>query len=227
MKKDFRNLIELVEFFKTEEDCIIYLKSIFWKNEKYCPHCGSNKVMEFENIKRNRCKECKKDFSIIKGTIFEDSNITLKKWFMASYLFNAHKKGISSCQLAKDIGVSQPTAWFMLQRLRHASIKSSNQKFQGICEVDEAYLGGKEENRHMQDRLQGKKDKAVIIGIINRENKQVKTIKVNDAKANTLQKEIYSNIKNESTLITDEHKAYQSISHFIYNHKTINHSRGE
>lgn len=119
MKTDFRSLIEVVEFFKKEEDCIQYLKSILWKNGIYCPHCASNNIMEFKDIKRNRCKECRWDFSIRKGTIFEDSNVNLKKWFMACYLFNTHKKAISSCQLAKNIGVSQPTAWFMLRRLRN------------------------------------------------------------------------------------------------------------
>jgi transposase-like protein len=226
-KKSFKNLIELVEFFHTEEDCIRYLKDILWGNGKYCPFCGSNHIHEFKDIKRNRCYECKKDFSIRKGTIFEDSNIKLKKWFMASYIYNAHKKGISSCQLAKDISVSQPTAWFMLQRLRHAS-RDRNENFKGTCEIDETYIGGKAENMHLNKRVEAKGifKKSIIMGIVNRETKQVKTIKVEDTTSNSLVSNIYKNIEEGSFLITDEHKAYKSIG-MSYNHRSCNHSKGE
>lgn len=224
--KNFKNLFELTQFFKTEKDCIKYLKAIIWKDNKKCPHCGSIEVMEFANIKRNRCKDCKKDFSIRKGTIFEDSNISLRKWFMACYIFNAHKKGISSCQLARDIGVSQPTAWFMLQRLRYASNEIFNKQFKGIVEVDEAYLGGSETNRHAKDKKKGEKEKTVVIGLVNRDTKQVRAIKVPSAEKDFLLPKININVAENSTIITDTYHAYKDLKkHYI--HKTIKHSAGE
>jgi transposase-like protein len=224
IKKEFKNLIELVEYFKTENDCIVYLKSILWKVEKNCPHCGSNKVMEFKDVKRNRCYECKKDFSIRKGTIFEDSNIPLKKWFMASYIYNAHKKGISSCQLAKDISVSQPTAWFMLQRLRFASKNRNHTQFEGINEIDEAYIGGSDANKHSNQK--GKKDKTVVIGIVNRDTKQVKAFKVASAEKENLLPRVNINIKRGATIISDTFQGYKDLKR-SYDHNTVKHSAGE
>lgn len=148
---------------------------------------------------------------------------------MCIYLINSNKKGISSCQLANQVGITQKTAWFVLHRIREAcQSKDFNKPFDGgIVEVDEAYLGGKEENRHMKDRIKGKKEKSVVIGLVDRNNKRVKAIKVDNAKAISLQSQIYKNVKEENILITDEFKSYSSISNTRYNHKRINHSSGE
>ncbi|MFT4968130.1 MAG: transposase-like protein [Candidatus Deianiraeaceae bacterium] len=225
MKKDFKNLIELIEFFSTEAECIKYLKSTIWKDGAFCPHCGSNEIMEYTDIKRNRCKSCKCDFSIRKGTIFEDSNVKLKKWFMATYLFNAHKKGISSPQLAKDIGVSQPTAWFMLQRLRHASNGMFKNQFQGTCEIDETYIGGKYENMHTSKKAT-LPQKATVLAIINRDTKQVKAYHTEDNKYHTLGEKVFQKVEHGSTWITDEYKGYKALKYY-YNHQSINHSAKE
>lgn len=227
MAKNFENLFELMQFFKTEKDCIIYLKKALWKDGVYCPHCGGVEVMEYTDVKRNRCKDCKKDFSIRKGTIFEDSNISLRKWFMACYLFNAHKKGISSCQLARDIGVSQPTAWFMLQRLRYASREMFNEQFSGITEIDEVYIGGSEKNRHLKDKLAtGEKEKTVVIGMVNRETKRVKAMRVPRAEKDFLLPKININVEERSVIITDTLPAYKDLRKH-YDHKTVKHSAGE
>jgi len=227
MKANFKNIIELVEYFGTEEICTQFLKSIIWKEGKKCPHCGGCEIMEYKNYKRNRCKSCKKDFSIKQGTIFQDSNIPLKKWFMAMYIFNAHKKGISSCQLAKDISVSQPTAWFILQRLRHASKNLFKQEFKGTVEVDEVYLGGSETNRHSIDKkLTGEKEKIVVIGMINRETGQAKAMKVPSSEKEWLLPKINLNVKKGSTIVTDTYHAYNDLKK-NYKHKTVKHSAGE
>lgn len=225
---NFKNIIELVEVFKTEEICVKFLKSILWVNGAKCPHCGSNEIMEYKSdFKRNRCKSCKKDFSIKVGTIFEDSNIPLKKWFMAMYIFNAHKKGISSVQLAKDISITQKSAWFILQRLRHASKNLFTNEFEGITEIDEAYIGGSESNRHAKDKkLTGEKPKAVVIGMVNRDTKQVKAVKVPTAEKDFLLPKINLNVKSGSTILTDTYHAYKDLSK-KYNHQTIKHSAGE
>lgn len=228
--KNFKNLMDFTAFFKTEKKCHEYLKSILWSESKYCPFCGSTHINEYKsNFKKNRCYDCKKDFSIRKGTIFDDSRLSLQKWFMCIFLINSNKKGISSCQLANQVGITQKTAWFVLQRIREAcKSKDFNEPFGGnIIEVDEAYFGGKEQNRHMKDRIKGVKKKAVVIGLIDRENKKVRAIKVEDAKANTLQNEIYDRLKEGDILITDESKAYHSISNFRFNHQRVNHSQDE
>jgi transposase-like protein len=145
---------------------------------------------------------------------------------MAMYLFSAHKKGISSVQLGKDIKTKQSTAWFILQRLREASKNFGNEPFEGINEIDEAYIGGKEGNRHMKDRIKGTKDKAVILGMINRNTKKVKLFHTQDNKYSSLGEKILKNIKEGSTIITDELNVYCPLNMF-YNHETINHSQGE
>ena len=225
---NFRNIIELVEFFKTEEICIKFLKSILWVNGAKCPHCGGCEIMEYKSdFKRNRCKSCKKDFSIKAGTIFEDSNVPLKKWFMAMYIFNAHKKGISSVQLAKDISITQKSAWFILQRLRHASKNLFTSEFDGVTEIDEAYIGGSESNRHAKDKKEnGEKPKTVVIGLVNRDTKQVKAMKVPTAEKDFLLPKINLNVKNGSTIVTDSYHAYKDLKN-NFTHKSVKHSAGE
>ena len=225
---NFRNIIELVEFFRTEEICVKFLKSILWVNGAKCPHCGGCEIMEYKSdFKRNRCKSCKKDFSIKAGTIFEDSNIPLKKWFMAMYIFNAHKKGISSVQLAKDISITQKSAWFILQRLRHASKNLFINEFEGVTEIDEAYIGGSESNRHAKDKKEnGEKPKTVVIGLVNRDTKQVKAMKVPTAEKDFLLPKINLNVKNGSTIVTDSYHAYKDLKN-NFTHKSVKHSAGE
>src|SRR4051812_27786843 len=117
----FKNLHELIATMPDEMTCRKYLADQRWPDGKaVCPHCGSEKTYVIEKGWRYKCgnKECLKKFSVTVGTIFEASNIPLNKWFMAVYLCTAHKKGISSYQLGKDIGVAQKTSWFMLHRIR-------------------------------------------------------------------------------------------------------------
>lgn len=227
--KNFKNLMDLINFFNAEEKCHKFLKSILWVDGKMCPCCNGSKITEFtKNFKRNRCQSCKLDFSIIKGTIFDDSRLPLQKWFMAIYLIGSNKKGISSVGLAEQIGITQKSAWFMLQRIRNASNTSFfNEPLKNEVEIDEAYFGGKAENKHTKDRVKAKGvyKKTAVLGMVERNNK-VKAIKVENTQANTLQREIYNNVVEGTILMTDEYKAYHSISN-RYNHKTVNHSAGE
>src|SRR3989344_7182452 len=121
MFQEFKNLIEMTQVFSDEKKCIRHFRAIRWPNGVCCPHCGSTKVYILGD-ETHKCSEelCAQKFSVRYDTIFQDSKLPLQKWFMAIYLVTSHKKGISSCQLARDIGITQKSAWHMLHRIRAA-----------------------------------------------------------------------------------------------------------
>lgn len=220
----FRNLIDLMDFFKTEMDCVKYLYNRRIKNNIPCHYCGCNDSYLPKNNTRIRCRKCKSQYSVRVGTIFQDSNVPLRKWFIAMYIYLSHKKGISSCQLAKDITVSQPTAWFMLHRLRHISKDFFHNEFDGITEVDEAYFGGKEGNKHTVNKF--KSVKTAVMGLVNRDTKQVRAISIPNADKENLLPKIGCNVKMGSTIVTDTYHAYKDLKN-NYKHHTIKHSAKE
>lgn len=228
--KKFNNIIDLMSFFKDEEFCHNFLKNLFWgekRENKKCPHCGSCSLNEFKDFKKNRCYDCKFQFSIRKNTIFDDSKVSLKKWFMVIYLANSNKKGINSIAISKQVGITQKTAWFMLQRIKNASTTAMfGNQFQGTIEIDEAYIGGSETNRHSKDRKLGEKPKTVVIGMINRETGQAKAMKVPSAEKEWLLPKINVNVARGSTIVTDTYHAYKDLKK-NYKHKTVKHSAGE
>ena len=119
--REYRSLYELLEAFPTEESCIRHLESLRWPRGIICPLCGSShKIYRLERDSKFKCADCEKSFSVRKGTIFEESRLPLRKWFMAGWLVSTHRKGIPSTQLAREIGVTQKTAWFMESRLRES-----------------------------------------------------------------------------------------------------------
>lgn len=146
--RDFDSLYDLLDYFNTEEKCVDYLAKLRWNDEPECPYCGNDSsyvINTTERGKRWKCTKCHKQYSIRVGTIFEESKLPLKKWFVAIYLITAHKKGISSHQLSRDLKITQKSAWFVLQRVREA-YKPEHDKFVNKVEVDETYIGGKEKN---------------------------------------------------------------------------------
>jgi len=114
------NIIEFVRRFPNEQACRDYLAQNRWDGKITCPHCKADRIYTFQNGKLYKCAKCRKQFTVRVGTIFEDSALPLQKWFIAIYILATHRKGISSCQLARDIEVTQKTAWFMLHRIRYA-----------------------------------------------------------------------------------------------------------
>lgn len=115
------SLTQIMEVFSDEQVCIDHLRAICWKNGAYCPHCGSIKVYHFSDSRTHKCGECRQRFSIKVGTIFEDTKLPLRKWFMAIWMVTSHTKVIASTQLAKDLKITQKSAWFVLNRLRYAA----------------------------------------------------------------------------------------------------------
>jgi transposase-like protein len=229
--KTFKNLVDLMDFFKDEEFCHNFLKDLFWggaRENKQCPRCSSCNINEFKDYKKNRCQTCKFEFSIRKNTIFDDSKVTLKKWFMVIYLANSNKKGINSIAISKQVGITQKTAWFMLQRIKNASTSAMfGNQFKGTVEIDEAYIGGSESNRHTKDKkLTGEKPKTVVLGMINRETGMAKAMKVPTAEKDFLLPKINLNVARGSTIVTDTYHAYKDLKK-NYKHKTVKHSAGE
>lgn len=231
--KEFNSLFDMMEAFPTEQHAINHLRSIRWgeNNEHaYCPYCGSERVMHFKDGKNHKCKEkeCRKRFSIKVGTIFADSKIPLRKWFMAVWLLTSHKKGIASTQLAKDIKVTQKTAWFMLHRLRHAAeTKSFTAPLDGDIEVDETYVGGKAKNMHAKERKANKHrtNKAPVVGVIKRDG-ELRAYHVEDTSHASVQGTVRRNVSKEARLITNSAGYYKTLGK-EYNHHTVNHSSGE
>jgi transposase-like protein len=142
MLKQFSSLFDLFEAFPDEQSAVDHLRAISWKNGAYCPYCKSTRVIHFADKKTHKCSDCRQRFSIKVGTIFEDTKLPLRKWFAAIWLVTSHKKGIASTQLAKDLKITQKSAWFVLHRLRYAArTKSFARPLAGDVQVDEAMFG--------------------------------------------------------------------------------------
>jgi transposase-like protein len=216
------NLMELLKRFPNEEACRDFLEQARWNGKPVCFHCGhTEKIYRIQGGKLYKCGKCRKPFSIKMGTIFEDSALPLQKWFHAMFVVSAHKKGISSCQLAKDISVRQATAWHMLHRIRLTMSTGSFEKpLDGIVEVDETFVGGK-------PRRFGKRgfpnDKAIAFGAIQRNgNARIQTIP--DTKGNTLKSVVRENVSPDSILMTDNYKGYAGLDQEYKEHNIISHS---
>jgi len=182
-------------------------------NGEYCPYCKHTEIYSYKGGKRYRCAACKKDFTIKTGTLFGESKLPLRKWFIAIYLLSTTSKGFSSVQLGKHVGVTQKTAWFMAHRIRAAHLQST-EKMTGTIEADEAYLGGRVKNMHQKKRKAsigtGGKGKTIVFGIKSRDG-EIRAQVVNAIDSATLHPIIKDNIPAGATLYTDEHRAYNGL----------------
>ena len=230
-----RSLIDLLRNLQSEEDCRLFLENIRWHGVPVCPHCGSKSEEHYKltngGIFRGlyKCKDCRERFTVTVGTMFEGSHIPLQKWFIAIYVFLAHKKGISSTQLHKDIAVTQKTAWFMLSRIRYNIRYNADIDFGDITQVDETYIGGKNKNRNAGKRLKNTRGrslklKAPVMGLLSDGKVYVEPIP--KASKWILHGVINSLVSKGTTVVTDGWYGYKGLSE-NYVHKVIDHHRGE
>lgn len=215
------SLLAFQNQFPDESSCLEFLEAQRWANGRYCPHCGSLKSYKFADGKLFKCGDCRKKFTVKVGTIFSDSHIPLQKWFYAIYLNTSLKKGISSIQLAKYLGTTQKTAWFMLQRIRYSVENAGRGDLLGnIVEADETYVGGK---KHDGKRGRGASGKTPVVGIAERKG-EIRLEVTANTKAVILDKIITENVKPGSTVMTDEYRPYSHVTKLGYEHRRVNHS---
>lgn len=226
--QSFETLFQLMAAFPDEQSAIDHFTAIRWKDGAYCPLCGSTKVYHFSDQRTHKCGDCRKRFSIKVGTIFEDTKIELRKWIMAIWLITSHKKGIASTTLAKDLGITQKSAWFMLHRLRHAArTQSFNKPLDGEVEIDETYVGGKAANRHKGDPKNGPgtSGKVAVIGALERGGSVVATV-IDRPTTATLDGFVHAVVAPTAIVSTDEHSGYRHLGR-TYQHGVVRHSAGE
>lgn len=247
ISRKFNTLTDLTAYFKDDNTCKEYLiMKRFPDGDFICPFCGRHHCYR-RSDGAFRCPDCKKNFSILVGTIFANTKISLVKWFIAMYLISSHKKGISSHQLSRDIHVTQKTAWFILHKIRTLFKQDKSIILSGRVECDEMYLGGREKNKHAikkMSKTQGRstKTKTPVFGMtmvwktadVNRQTGEVKkkthtyevAMRVPDTKATTLIPIIEHYVAEGSTIVTDEFEAYKKLSD-KYNHIVVRHNRKE
>lgn len=233
MLPDFNNLRELTICFSDDMVCRQYLEQLIWKGNPNCPHCGQNKPYKLKDCKTYRCsnKECKKDFTVTVGTVFEGSNVPLSKWFVAIYLATNHKKGISSIQLSKDISVTQRTAWFMLHRIREMVRPKQMPVLKGNVMIDHTYHGGKEKNKSKFRRMSnynGKRqnDKTPVFGLVEKDGSAAMVV-VPDSTAETALPIVTTMVCRDSVIVSDGATIFTGLEKDFKDHIIVNHSIGQ
>ena len=243
--KSFRkglSIFELQDMFPNEESARKWFESLIWADSgRHCPHCGCTETTECDTTKSYpmpyRCKGCGKFFSAKMGTVMEDSPLPYRKWVLAICLHMTSLKGVSSMKLHRDIGVTQKTAWFMLQRIREAFKRDDDNDEEppmgGPVEVDETYVGGRRKNMHKAKRKKregrGSVDMTAVVGAKDRTANEVRAKVVHSTDAATLVPFIEDNAAHGATVYTDDATAYSSRATILngFIHESVNHSAGE
>jgi transposase-like protein len=241
------NLADLAQKFSTEEEAIFFLEKTLWPDGPVCPHCGligeafrlQSKSTTVGKSKARlglwKCKGCRRKFTVKIGTIFEDSHIPLRKWLLAIHLICASKKGMSSHQLHRQLGITYKSAWFLTHRIRWAMKQDGPQaSLSGIVEVDETYVGGKfrigpqsvKPGERPQDHPAPIANKAPVVSLVERGGK-VRSVHVANVTAKNLKEVIRENVEPTAHVMTDESGVYKFVGKEYAKHSTVNHAAKE
>lgn len=225
--------ISLYQFFQqlpNEDAARKFFEGKRWPEGANCPHCGSLSIAECKDHKpmAYRCRDCRQHFSVRTGTVLAESRLPLHKWLMAIYMMTMARKGIPSTQMARELGITQKSAWFLAQRIRETWLARNGGNDMGpTVEVDETYIGGKEMNKHANKKLhqgRGAVGKVAVVGIKDRAG-YVRAMPVGSVDKRALQGFIAANVSEGSAVYTDNFGSYKGLSG--YEHVTVNHSVGE
>ena len=223
-------LLQILEMFPDKKAATRWFEAVYWPAERCCGHCGSLRTREASHAKMPYwCTDCRSYFSVKTGTALASSKIPLRKWAIAIYLEQTSLKGVSSMKLHRDIGVSQPTAWFMLHRIREAwNSPGPDTPLNGPVEADEAFIGGRRRNMSKSKRkvLEGRGaiGKTAVVGLKDRETNQVRAQVVENTDKQTLQGFVHENVDTDAVVYTDEALAYDGVARW---HETVRHSVAE
>jgi transposase-like protein len=226
-----KSLQEAILYFSDQENCLNYLvaRRPEWKGGVVCPKCGSKKVSFLKNQLRWQCsaRHPKRQFSVKVGTIFEDSPLGLDKWLPAMWLILNCKNGVSSCEIARALDVTQKTAWFMLHRIRLAQQGKQGGKLNGEVEIDETFIGGKSRNMHKSKRARvisgtGGKDKEIVLGMLERGG-NVRVMHIENRRKSEIQAQVREHVEAGAAIFTDELLSYDGLNS-DYKHAIINHA---
>jgi len=219
---------EFMRQFPDEQPAVAFFEDRRWGDRPYCPHCGSLSVSKVPNAKPMpyRCKDCRGHFSVRTGTVLGESKLPLHKWLMAIHMLHMARKGVSSVQMAKELGVTQKTAWFLNHRIREAMTNRGG-LFTGEIEVDESYFGGKERNRHASKKQKvgrGTAGKLAVFGLHQRDG-GTRAFPIVGTDGIELCSAIVENVKRGATIYSDTHGGYFGLKG--YDHQSVAHSVGE
>jgi transposase-like protein len=220
-------LVEAIRYFADEQVCRDFMASLRWPNGVVCPRCEGGDHNYIVTRGLWRCKACKYEFTVKKGTIFEDSPIPLSKWLPALWMYSAFKKGVSSHQLARNLGVTQKTAWFMAHRIRLAMQIGNFDKLSGEVEVDETFIGGKARFQHENKRKHigtGGMGKVAVMGLLERHG-EVRAKVIPSRRKRTVQNEVRASVAPGSAVYSDALKSYDGLA-AEYVHQVIDHAEG-
>jgi transposase-like protein len=228
LKNQPKTLQDAIVFFSDPDRALVFAIVLRWPDGKIdCPRCGSCQHSFISTRRIWFCKGCHKQFTIKVGTIFEDSPLGMDKWMTAVWLICNCKNGISSYEIARDLGITQKSAWFMMHRIRGAMDSGSFNKLSGEIEADETFIGGKARNMHVSKRQRritgtGGKDKVAVMGLLERGG-QVRTMVVGNRRKNVLQGEVKKHVEAGSALYTDALLSYDGLAS-DYAHQVIDHA---
>ncbi len=220
------NLMLLIEQFPNEEACRDYLEQLRWPEGVRCPRCDHNAISRLQNQDKFECSRCEYQFSVTSGTIFHDTHLALRKWFIAAYLICESKKGISAAQIGRTLGVTYKTAWYLCHRIREAmgnGTQSAGPTLFGIVEVDETLVGGKRRGVGSGNRI----GKTWVAGAVQRGG-QIRLEKIPNIRKKTLHSFIAKHVRDETEAIyTDELRSHIGLEDHDTRHETVDHSAYE